>query len=130
MIRPILDVERQMTETTVPARMEAEARRQIAIKAMEKEIRNAANAAGSDAWAAAEADAMGRRQRPTSRSHRSRGWSPTTSHPRRRRPALLAEQKGRLAIISAEGGIFDLIAGRYNGNVPTWTCGSKARVAT
>ena len=32
--------------------------------------------------------------------------------------SLLAEQKGRLAIISAEGGIFDIIAGRYNGNVP------------
>lgn len=32
--------------------------------------------------------------------------------------SLLAEQFGRLAIISAEGGIFDVIAGRYSGNVP------------
>jgi hypothetical protein len=32
--------------------------------------------------------------------------------------SLLAEQGGRLAIISAEGGIFDIIAGRYSGNVP------------
>ncbi|MGH3266900.1 MAG: YfjI family protein, partial [Trebonia sp.] len=31
--------------------------------------------------------------------------------------SLLAEQRGRLAIISAEGGIFDIIAGRYS-NVP------------
>jgi replicative DNA helicase len=31
---------------------------------------------------------------------------------------LLADQKGRLAIISAEGGVFDIIAGRYNGNIP------------
>ena len=31
---------------------------------------------------------------------------------------LLAEQKGRLAIISAEGGIFDIIAGRYNEQRP------------
>ena len=32
--------------------------------------------------------------------------------------SLLAEQGGRLAIISAEGGIFDIIAGRYSGAIP------------
>ena len=31
---------------------------------------------------------------------------------------LLAEQGGRLAVISAEGGIFDVIAGRYSSSVP------------
>ena len=31
---------------------------------------------------------------------------------------LLAEQKGRLAIASTEGGIFDIIAGRYSQSVP------------
>jgi hypothetical protein len=36
--------------------------------------------------------------------------------------SLLAEQGGRLAIISAEGGIFDIIAGRYSPKaVPTAT---------
>lgn len=30
--------------------------------------------------------------------------------------SLLAEQGGRLAVMSAEGGIFDIIAGRYSGN--------------
>ena len=32
--------------------------------------------------------------------------------------SLLAEQGGRLAIISAEGGIFDIIAGRYSQQRP------------
>jgi hypothetical protein len=32
--------------------------------------------------------------------------------------ALLAEQNGRLAIASAEGGIFDIIAGRYSDGAP------------
>ena len=32
--------------------------------------------------------------------------------------SLLAEQTGRIAVISAEGGVFDIIAGRYNGNIP------------
>src|SRR5581483_10312381 len=38
---------------------------------------------------------------------------------------LLAEQKGRLAIISAEGGIFDIIAGRYSKlpNMDLWLKG-------
>jgi hypothetical protein len=33
--------------------------------------------------------------------------------------SLLAEQGGRLAVISAEGGIFDILAGRYSHNLPT-----------
>ena len=32
--------------------------------------------------------------------------------------SLLAEQDGRLAVISAEGGVFDMIAGRYSGGIP------------
>jgi uncharacterized protein DUF3987 len=48
--------------------------------------------------------------------------------------SLLAEQKGRLAIISAEGGIFDIIAGRYSGSVPNLDvylkghCGDPLRI--
>lgn len=32
---------------------------------------------------------------------------------------LLAEQNGRLAIVSAEGGVFDVIGGRYSNGVPS-----------
>jgi replicative DNA helicase len=32
--------------------------------------------------------------------------------------SLLADQQGRLAVISAEGGLFETIAGRYSGGVP------------
>ena len=32
--------------------------------------------------------------------------------------SLLAESQGSIAIISAEGGVFDIMAGRYNGNIP------------
>ena len=32
--------------------------------------------------------------------------------------SLLAEQGGRLAVLSAEGGIFDILAGRYSGGMP------------
>lgn len=33
--------------------------------------------------------------------------------------SLMAEQGGRLAVISGEGGIFEIISGRYSNNVPT-----------
>ncbi len=33
--------------------------------------------------------------------------------------SLLAEQGGRLAVLSAEGGIFSTLAGRYSGGVPS-----------
>lgn len=32
---------------------------------------------------------------------------------------LLAEQDGRLAVVSAEGGIFDVLGGRYSGGIPS-----------
>ena len=32
--------------------------------------------------------------------------------------SLLAECGGSIAVVSAEGGVFDIIAGRYNGNIP------------
>jgi replicative DNA helicase len=34
--------------------------------------------------------------------------------------SLLAEQDGRLAVLSAEGGIFSILAGRYSGGVPSF----------
>ena len=39
---------------------------------------------------------------------------------------LLAEQNGRIAIVSTEGGIFDLIAGRYSDKVPNLDVYRKA----
>jgi replicative DNA helicase len=35
--------------------------------------------------------------------------------------SLLAEQNGRLAIMSAEGGIFDTMLGRYSNKCRVWT---------
>jgi hypothetical protein len=41
---------------------------------------------------------------------------------------LLAEQEGRLAIISAEGGLFELVAGRYSQGVPNLDAILKAHI--
>jgi hypothetical protein len=45
--------------------------------------------------------------------------------------ARLQQVGGRLAIISAEGGVFDIIAGRYTNNVPNmdlWLKGHSGAV--
>ena len=44
------------------------------------------------------------------RSQWRRGCSWKTSH---REPRCLAEQGGRIALLSDEGGVFDMMAGRY-----------------
>jgi hypothetical protein len=60
MIRPILDVEAQMIETAMPMRQEAQARKEIATKAMERAFNIAAKTNQSDpaTWLQAQNDAL------------------------------------------------------------------------
>lgn len=118
MTRPLLTAEQQLIRATSGRRQEAEIRRQVAEQAAEASRRNAARAAGTDgagdalaaAFAAAElAQAI---DVPVIPRLIADDITPEAA------ATLLAEQNGRLAIISAEGGLFDIIAGRYNGNVP------------
>jgi replicative DNA helicase len=118
MVHPLFDVERQLADASLGARLEAETRKQVAENAAEKMKRDAANKANTDGWDTAMADAIGAAQIaatievPTVPRIVADDITPEAA------ATLLAEQGGRLAIISAEGGIFDIIAGRYNGNVP------------
>ena len=118
MVSPIFDVEKQLGSAGMEARMEAEARKQIAAKAAEKARNTAASVTGDDA---AKAEAMDTAIHaaafaelievpPVPRIVADDVTPEATA-------SLLAEQKGRLAIISAEGGIFDIIAGRYSQSI-------------
>ncbi len=116
MVRPILDTEAQLAAKGVGERLEAETRKQVAVKAAERE-RNIAARAAEDKQDKAMADAIGKAMiadaievPPIPRLVAD----DITPGP----PSLLAEQGGRLAIISAEGGIFDIIAGRYSRSIP------------
>jgi hypothetical protein len=125
MSRPIFDVEQQLADAGVAARLEAETRNQVAKKAAEKLKHEAAKAAHTDAWDTAIADAIGAAEIadeikvPAVPRIVADDVTPEAA------ASLLAEHAGRLAIMSAEGGIFDIIAGRYSRlpNMDLWLKG-------
>lgn len=113
----LYDVEQQLAQRVEGDRLEAETRRDVAQKSTDKLKLQAAKAAKADADTAM-AEAIGAAMLadqitvPTVPRWIADDITPESA------ASLLAEQDGRLAIISAEGGIFDIIAGRYSGNIP------------
>jgi replicative DNA helicase len=115
LVQPVLDIEIQLAESALAGRQEAETRKQVAMKAAERQ-RNvaAADINGQDAMANAIGAGMIAESIEVPAIPRLVADDITPEAA----ASLLAAQGGRLAIISAEGGIFDIIAGRYSGNVP------------
>lgn len=115
--RPLRDQEAVMAVEGAAARKEAETLRHIAEKSADRAKAVAARAEGADkdrlhaeAVASAQmAEAMTVPAVPRILADDVTGEAAAS---------LLCEQGGRLAIISAEGGIFDVIAGRYSSNIP------------
>ena len=111
MTRPIHEVERQLVADGAADRMAAEERKQVATKAVERQRNTAARAEGDDAQRRRSSEAIGAAQIadgievPPIPRLLADDITPEAA------ASLLAEQGGRLAIISAEGGIFDIIAG-------------------
>jgi replicative DNA helicase len=114
MVAPILAAEKALIERTAPAIIEAELAAKVAGKAAEKAALAAANAdiAGRDTLiaeataAAMNADAITIPAKPQLVADDVTSETATS---------LLAQQGGRLAVLSPEGGIFATIAGRYSG---------------
>lgn len=115
--RPLRDEEAVLAEAGAAIRSEAETLHQVALKAAEQ-ARNAASRAEAEA-----------RDKLTAEAVASAAFADSVPVPVIPRiladdvtgeaaASLLAEQSGRLAVISAEGGIFDVIAGRYSNNIP------------
>jgi replicative DNA helicase len=117
MTRPLLDAEKDLVAAGEAAHLEAQTNWSVANMAAEKMRRAAAGAKGdereamlSEALHAAQmADAI---KVPPVPRLLADDITPEAA------ASLLAEQGGRLSIISAEGGIFDIIGGRYNAQVP------------
>lgn len=115
--RPLRDQEAVMAAAGAAQRSEAETLHHIAVKAADqaKAAASRAEGAGKDRLlaeavaAAAMADSLKVPAVPRILADDITGEAAAS---------LLAEQDGRLAVISAEGGIFDVIAGRYSHNIP------------
>ena len=113
LIRPLLDAEAALIERTRPAIVEAELALRVAAKAADR----AANAA------AAATDARDRLLADAAAAAMTAEAITVPPLPRliaddvtsEQAASLLAEQGGRLAVLSPEGGIFATLAGRYSG---------------
>ncbi|MGW2586279.1 DUF3987 domain-containing protein [Streptomyces virginiae] len=114
MTRPLYDAEKSLVEGASLTIVEAEVTAKMAREAADKTAAQAAKAEGPERDNLI-AEAIGLAQ-----------VAETLTVPARPRlladdatpeviTTLLAEQGGRLAVMSAEGGIFDIIAGRYSG---------------
>jgi replicative DNA helicase len=119
MTAPLLEAERQLVDQARPRIAEAEVRRKAAHAEAERRAKQASatrdrltreEALASAADAAVEAEQIIVPPLP-----RLIADDVTTEAA----ASLLAEQGGRLAVLSAEGGIFSTLAGRYSGGVPS-----------
>lgn len=112
--RPLYDAERDLEEKARAERGEQAILRDIATKAAEKASRDAANAGSAEqrlqltADAVSAAEAAENIEVPPAPRLIADDVTPEAV------ASLLAEHRGRLAIISAEGGVFDMMAGRYS----------------
>jgi hypothetical protein len=124
MTRPLLDVEQKLIDMSLAARTEAEIRKQVATKAAERQRNAAANADGDDRDTLL-ADAIAGKALADAIKVPSIARLVADDITPEAAVTLLAEQNGRLAIISAEGGVFDIIAGRYSKlpNMDLWLKG-------
>lgn len=116
--RPLVEWQREKNDQMRDTIAEAAARVKIAQQAAELSHKQAARAQADHERIAAEADAM--------RAAREVAALRIPAAPRllanditaERLVGVMAEQKGRLAIITPEGDIFDLMGGRYSNNIP------------
>lgn len=114
---PLDEVETELAHACTGARLEAETTKQVATKIAER-AKAAASAADPQARATALAEAIAATEHaeailiPTEPRLIADDATPEAV------ATLLYEQQGSIAVISAEGGIFDIIAGRYSNNVP------------
>jgi len=118
MTEPLLTVEADLAGRAAAEILEAQTAREIALKAAEAAKQKAGRADNAEraslvaeaVAAAALADAL---MIPVSPRLFADDATPESV------ATLLAEQQGRLAILSTEGGIFDTIAGGYTGGIPS-----------
>lgn len=115
--RPLYDAEKTLGERARSEITETATLHDIAVKAAEKATRDAANAKPDNrdklsAEAVSAASQAAAIHVPIVPRLIADDVTPEAA------ASLLADHGGRMAIISAEGGIFDIIAGKYNNGVP------------
>lgn len=116
MAKPLHDLEQMLAEQKAPLVAEAQTLKEIAEKAAERAKRDAGNAADAEKRIKLTADATGLAAAAAEMTVPSLPRIIADDVTPEAMVSLLAEQKGKLAIISAEGGLFNTFAGRYDSN--------------
>lgn len=120
LVQPLLDTEASMVARQRAAILEAGTLRQIALEDAQKAIRHAARLDDAEAQEKARAEAISKAQLaeaitvPVMPRLVADDITPEAC------ASLLAEHGGRLAVLSAEGGIFAVLAGRYSAGQPNF----------
>jgi hypothetical protein len=109
---PILAVEKELTERIRPQIVEAELARSVAAGVAEKAKAKAISSRGAPDAVADATDAAAAIEDITVPALPRLFVDDATPESA---ATILAEQGGRLAVLSAEGGIFQILAGRYSG---------------
>lgn len=116
MTGPLLEAEQRLVESTRPQIIEAKLARKVAQRQSERAAANAGSAGASDEALAEASDAAMQAEAiqvpPLARLVADDITTEAAA-------SLLAEQGGRLAVLSAEGGIFQTLAGRYSNGMPS-----------
>jgi hypothetical protein len=114
MTQPLLLAEKTLAEQSLPARVEAETTARLARSAAEKAAAKAANAEpGLRDQLTAEAIELARAAEEVTVPGKPQLVADDVTP--ESLATLLAEQDGRISVLSPEGGIFEIIAGRYSG---------------
>lgn len=118
MIAPLIKFEKDLADACEAEIFQTEARRDVLKQQIEEKKRKASKIEGANAVrdAFAEIDAMGQELREMTIPARPKlivdDVTPETI------ASILAEQNGRLAVLSPEGDIFGIMAGRYSSGPP------------
>ncbi|MCE3554447.1 DUF3987 domain-containing protein [Pseudonocardia sp. RS11V-5] len=119
MTAPLLEAEQTLAEQAKPQIIEAELAKKVAQTEAERRAKDATQARDrltrEEALASAQDAAITAGEIAVPPLPRLISDDVTTEAA----ASLLAEQGGRLAVLSAEGGIFSTLAGRYSGGVPS-----------
>jgi replicative DNA helicase len=131
MTAPLLDAERALVEQAKPRIAQAKLARRVADRDAERKATAAADTIDPEARGHALATAIGAAldadtiQVPALPRLVADDVTPEAA------ASLLAEHDGRVAVLSAEGGIFATMAGRYTGGIPSLeVCSSRATPET
>jgi len=115
MVEPLLAVERVLVERSALVRAEADTTAKLAKAAADKAAAKAANAE-PDKRAELTAEAVELAQAAEGLTTPAKPQLVADDITPENLATLLSEQGGRISVMSPEGGIFEIIAGRYSGN--------------